>query len=103
MAFIVALTRKCIEGMEMNWASFLINQLEKYCYEAQDQGYDFHFSWLLILVAFFSWEMLEGAIFPEVEPSEPLAARFITLWYSSNMEKKWYSNIVFHTYYLQIM
>jgi hypothetical protein len=73
MAFIVTLTGKCVEGMEMNWASFLINQLEKDCYEAQDQGYDFHFSWLLILVAFFSWEMSEGAIFPEVEPSEPLA------------------------------
>jgi hypothetical protein len=46
--------------------------------------------------------MPEGAKFPEVEPSKPLAARFTTLWYSSDMEKQWQSNVVFHTYYLQL-
>lgn len=46
--------------------------------------------------------MLEGEIFPGVNPSEPLAVRFTTLWYSSDMAKKWQSNIVFHTYYLQL-
>jgi hypothetical protein len=86
----------------MNWASYLINQLEQDCREAQDQGYEFHFSWLLILVAFVTWEMLEGATFPEVESSEPLVARFTTLWYSSDMAKQWKSYVVFHTYYLQL-
>jgi hypothetical protein len=46
--------------------------------------------------------MLEGATFPEIEPSEPLATKFTTLWYSSDMEKQWQSNAVFHTYYLQL-
>jgi hypothetical protein len=40
--------------------------------------------------------------FLEVEPSEPLATSFTTLWYSSDMEKRWHSNAVFHTYYLQL-
>jgi hypothetical protein len=44
--------------------------------------------------------MLERATFQEVKPSEPLAARFTTLWYLSDMEKQWKSNPVFHTYYL---
>jgi hypothetical protein len=52
--------------MQRNWASYLINELEKGCHEAQDQGYDFHFSWLLILIAFVAWEIPVGATFPEV-------------------------------------
>jgi hypothetical protein len=88
--------------MQMNWASYLVNELEKDCREAQDQGYEFHFSWLLVLIAFVTWKMLEGATFPEVEPSEPLAARFSTLWYTNDMVKQWQSNVVFHAYYLQL-
>jgi hypothetical protein len=102
VGFVIDLTGKCIEGMQMNWGSYLINQLEKDCHEAQHQDYEFHFSWLLILIAFIAWEMLEGETFPRIEPSEPLATNFTTLWYSSNMEKKWQSNAVFHTYYLQL-
>jgi hypothetical protein len=100
--FVVDLARKCVGGMQMNWAIYLVNQLEKYCYEAQDQGYEFHFSWLLILIAFIAWEMLEGVTFSKIESSEPLAVKFTTLWYLSGMEKKWNSNVVFHTYYIQL-
>jgi hypothetical protein len=42
--FMVDLAGKCMEGMQMNWVSYLVNELEKYCREAQDQGYEFHFS-----------------------------------------------------------
>jgi hypothetical protein len=86
----------------MNWASYLVNELEKDCREAWDQIYEFHFNLLLILIAFVSWEMPEGATFPEVKPSKPLAARFTTLWYTSDMAKQWQSNVVFHTYYLHL-
>jgi hypothetical protein len=46
--------------------------------------------------------MLEGATFPNIEPFKPLTTKFMMLWYSSDMGKKWQSNIVFHTYYLQL-
>jgi hypothetical protein len=46
--------------------------------------------------------MPEGETLPEIESSEPLAAKFTTLWYSSDMEKQWKSNAVFHTYYLEM-
>jgi hypothetical protein len=68
----------------------------------QDQGYEFYFSWFLVLVVFVAWKMLEGAVFPEVEPSNPLAIRFSILWYMNDMSKKWKSNIVFHSYYQQL-
>jgi hypothetical protein len=83
----VDLTGKCVEGMQMNWVSYLVNDLEKdYC-EAQDQGYEFHFSWLLVLIAFVTFHMLEGVTFPEVDPFELLAARLSTLWYTNDMSK----------------
>jgi hypothetical protein len=62
--FVVDLAEKFVEGLQMKWVRYLINQLEKYCHEAQDQGYEFHFSWLLILISFIAWEMSEGATFP---------------------------------------
>jgi hypothetical protein len=63
----------------MNWVKYLVNQLELDYREAQDQGYEFHFSWLLILIAFIAWEMLEGVTFLDIEPFEPLAMKFSTL------------------------
>jgi hypothetical protein len=86
----------------MNWAKYLVNQLELDYREAQDQGYKFHFSWLLIFIAFITWEMSEGVTFPDIEPFEPLVVKFITLWYSNDMNKLWRSNDVFHTFYNQL-
>jgi hypothetical protein len=86
----------------MNWVNYLVNELEKYCREAQDLGYEFHYSWLIILIAFVAWKMPEGATFPEIEPTEPLAAQFSTLWYTNDMTKQWQSNVMFHRYYQQL-
>lgn len=36
----------------MNWAKYIVNLLDQDCHKAQDHGYEFHFSWLLILIAF---------------------------------------------------
>jgi hypothetical protein len=100
--FIVDLAGKCVEGQHMNWVKYLVNQLELDCRKARDQGYKFHFSWLLILITFVSWEMSDDATFLDFEPFNPLSVKFITLWYLSDMNKQWQSNTVFHTYYLQL-
>jgi hypothetical protein len=50
--FVVDLAGKCVEGMQMNWVNYLTNELEKDCREAQDLGYEFHYSWLIILITF---------------------------------------------------
>jgi hypothetical protein len=86
----------------MNWVKYLVNQLEIDCREAQDQGHEFHFSWLLLLIAFIAWELPEDATFPDLDPFEPLAVKFSTLWYSNDMRKQWKSNVVFHAYYNQL-
>jgi hypothetical protein len=63
----------------MNWVKYLVNQLELDCIETQDQGYEFHFSWILILIDFISGEMSEGTTFSDIEPFEPLSMKFTTL------------------------
>jgi hypothetical protein len=102
IGFVVDLARKCVEGLHMNWAKYLVNQLELDCREPHDQGYEFHFSWLLILITFITWEMPEGATFLDVELFEPMTTKFSTLWYSSDMNKQWQSNAVSHTHYNQV-
>ena len=57
---------------------------------------------MMILITFFAWKILEGATFLEIEPSELLAARFSTLWFTNDMTKQWQSNVVFHAYYQQL-
>jgi hypothetical protein len=64
----------------MNWVSYLINELEKYCREAQDQGYEFHFSWLLVLIAFVIWKIPEGATFLELNHQKLLATKNIMVF-----------------------
>jgi hypothetical protein len=88
--------------MKINWVSYLVNELKKDCRKAQDLGYEFHFSWLLVLISFVPWKMPEGETFLEVKPSELLAVRFYTLWYTNDMLKKWQSNVVLHDYYQQL-
>jgi hypothetical protein len=102
IGFVVDLTGKCVEGLQMNWEKYLLNQLELDYKEEQYQGYKFHFSWLLILISFIAWEIPEGTTFSDIEPFEPLAMKFSTLWYSSDINKKWKSNVMFHTYYNQL-
>jgi hypothetical protein len=51
---------------------------------------------------FIAWEMPEGVTFPDIQPFEPMAAKFSTLCYSNIMNKQWKSNDVFHTYYTQL-
>jgi hypothetical protein len=56
----------------------------------------------LIIIAFTTWEILEGETFPDIKPFKFLAVKFTMLWYLSDMGKQWQSNAVFHTYYLQL-
>ena len=86
----------------MNWEKYLVNQLEIDYREAQDQGHELHFSWLLILISFVAWELTEGETFPDLNPFKPLAVKFNTLWYLMDMSKQWKSNAIFHRYYNQL-
>jgi hypothetical protein len=101
-SFVVDLAGKCTEGLQMNWVKYLVNQLEIDYRESQDQVHEFHFSWLLILIAFVAWELSEGATFLDLDRFGPLAVKFSTLSYLNDMTKQWKSNVIFHAYYNQL-
>jgi hypothetical protein len=86
--FMVDLAGKCVEGMQMNWVNYLVNELEKDFREAQDLGYEFQYSWLIILITFVDRKMIEGDTFLEIKPTEPLATQFSTLLYTNDMMKQ---------------
>jgi hypothetical protein len=71
----------------MNWEKYLVNKLEIDYREAQYQGHEFNFIWLLILIAFIAWGLPKGATFLDIDPFEPLVVKFSTLWYSNDMNK----------------
>jgi hypothetical protein len=99
----VDLAGKWVEGMHMNKSNYLVNELEKDCREAHHLGYEFHYSWLIMLITFVAWNMPKGDSFPDIEPTKLLAAHFSTLiWYTNDMTKQWHSNVLFHKYYHQL-
>jgi hypothetical protein len=113
--FIVDLAGKCTEGLQINWVTYLVNQLEIDCKEAQDQGHEFHFSWLLILITFVAWELLEGATFLDLDPFEPLAvnvgSQFTFFYYLISCLHQCFANLNFrrnsqikrHFYFLRYL
>jgi hypothetical protein len=82
--------------------SYLVNELDKYFHEAQDLSYEFHFNWLIVLIAYVTGKISEGATFLYIKPSDLLATRFSTLWYTNDMTNKWQANAVFQAYYHQL-
>jgi hypothetical protein len=39
-----------------SWAPYLLNQFLIDCHDAQDNGTEFHYSWLIILIALAGWQ-----------------------------------------------
>jgi hypothetical protein len=50
-AGVIEAAEKCVEGVQMNWATFLLNHFLMDCKEAQYKGTKFHYALLLILIA----------------------------------------------------
>jgi hypothetical protein len=52
---VVVVAAKCVEGTSMSWAPYLLNLFLEECKDAQDLGTEFHYSWLITLIAFMGW------------------------------------------------
>jgi len=60
---VVADATKCVKGISMRWAPYLLNGFLEDFQETHDWGSDFHYSWLLILIASVGWKELTYNIF----------------------------------------
>jgi hypothetical protein len=54
-AGVVAAATQCANGTMLSWAPYLLNLFLDDCKDAQDLGTNFHYSWLLILIALVGW------------------------------------------------
>jgi hypothetical protein len=70
----------------MNWVTFFLNQFLIDCEEAQDKGIEFHYVWLLILIALATWRELDDAQFLGEKDKACLAARYQNLWHTTHKE-----------------
>jgi hypothetical protein len=79
---VIAATERCVEGVQMNWEMFLLNQFLIDCEEAQYKGFEFHYSWLLILITLSSWREPDDSQFLGVKEKPFLVVWYQNLWYT---------------------
>jgi hypothetical protein len=53
---VVVVASQCVEGTTVSWAPYLLNLFLDDCKDAQDLGIEFHYSWLITLIAFMGWK-----------------------------------------------
>jgi hypothetical protein len=92
---IISMIERCKEGMQMNWETFLVNQFLQDCTEAQEKGMEFHYAWLLILIALVGWQEPTFYQCMCVSGRSPYAARYANLWHSTIKRRQTDTNIVF--------
>ena len=54
-ARVLKVAKICVAGVQMSWAPFLLNQFILDFREVQYRGIEFHYSWILILIAMEAW------------------------------------------------
>jgi hypothetical protein len=62
-AGVVAVAAQCTEGTSMRWTQYLLNLFLDDCKDAQDLGTEFHYSWLIKLIAFMGWKEPRYVVF----------------------------------------
>ena len=62
-AGVIAVATQCAKGTFVSWAPYLLNLLQVDCKDVQDLSTEFHYSWLLTLIAFMGWREPEYVIF----------------------------------------
>jgi hypothetical protein len=55
-ARVVEAAVQCTKGRSMSWAPYFLNSFLEDYKDTQDWGSEFHYSWLLILIALIGWK-----------------------------------------------
>ena len=92
----------CAEGYIYNWAAYLANEFLEDARDAQEKGRPFHYSQILILIALVGWKEPTEAQFVELNPGMLGAARYASLWLSSDKVAQQMMNTVFVFYAMSI-
>jgi hypothetical protein len=95
-AGVIAVAAQCAEGTSMIWAPYLLNLFQVDCKDAQDLGTEFHYSWLITLIAFIGWREPEYVIF--CTKPQPTGERYILLRSEPQGKHKRENGIIFEAY-----
>lgn len=52
----IDLVAQAKEGKQYNWCMYLLNHFMEDCTSTQEHNQPFHYSWLLVLMAFVTWK-----------------------------------------------
>jgi hypothetical protein len=83
-----------MKGVMFIWAPYLLNQFFVDCRDAQDNGTEFHYSWLIILIALGGWQESNFSSFLD-RKGKCYAARYESLWQDKDNKNQHENNTIF--------
>jgi hypothetical protein len=95
-AGVIVVAAQCAEDSSMSWAPYLLNLFLEDCKNAQDLGTEFHYSWLITLIAFMGWREPEYVIF--CTRPQRAEARYLLLRSGPQARHKRENRIIFEAY-----
>jgi hypothetical protein len=93
---VIAVTAQCAEDTSMSWAPYLLNLFQEDCKDVQYLGTEFHYSWLITLIAFMGWREPGYVVF--CTRPQPEGARYLLLRVGPNSRHKRENGIIFESY-----
>lgn len=94
---VVAVAAQCAEGTTVSWASYLLNLFLDDCKDAQDLGTEFHYSWLITLIAFMGWKEPRYVVFG-IRPKPNRGVRYLLLRAKPEARRKKANGAIFEGY-----
>jgi hypothetical protein len=95
-AGVIAVAAQCAEGTFMSWVPYLSNLFQIDCKDAQEAGMEFHYSWLITLIAFMGWKEPDHVTF--CTTPQPGGARYRVLKSVPLAKHKKENGIIFEAY-----
>jgi len=93
---------KCAMDVTMSWVHFLVEEFRVDCLEAQENRGHFHYSWMLILIAFIGWQKTQDSRFIEQFPDRCEATHYASLWNISKPKQQQEKNVCFIVYNINL-
>jgi hypothetical protein len=96
-AGVVVVATQCTKGTIVSWAPYLLNLFLDDCEDAQDLGIEFHYSWLITLIAFMGWKEPRYVVFG-TRPNPNQGARYFFLRARLEARRKKVNGDIFEGY-----
>jgi hypothetical protein len=95
---VIATTVQCAKGTLLSRTPNLLNLFLDDYKDAQDLGIEFHYAWLIILIALVGWgEPKYSGFYPR--RGKCCTNKYMTLWHMSDAKQRKENSIIFSMYY----